>query len=426
MDGDNDYFDKGGQQPSSSSAASSSFIPRIADAGTELDSVCRAEISSNTTSGNNMNLGFPPLCLALVRLLSGNQCCVDCGEEQSNRLIYASVGYGTLFCIDCAYRHRTITPDESDIGHLLNEHWDLHSILALFEGGNTNMLEFVKNKPGWKPSNKDKGTLNTDPEDILAFKQVYLSHAASVYRKLVISRTDKVKYIRINAMHQEDAAKEEVMDFSSYPRQSDPIQRILDQNNMSEDDISGGLFNIIDATAKEDKGGLSERTTGGGMTKQPHEAPNIDLIKQRINMRRAMNPSINALNHQWHTAATTIGVADKDAEFDNGRNDMFMHRANLHLEQHTQQSANDATDALQQVRFRMRRSSGDLIGEVRDTSMKHDQCNNEYAHEYVRKSIQQQVNDDDNETMISYATRTYNTNSQAPTRPMYRPAIEDR
>jgi hypothetical protein len=53
-------------------------------------------------------------------------------------------------------------------------------------------------------------------------------------------------------------------------------------------------------------------------------------------------------------------------------------------------------------------------------------CNNEYAHEYVRKSIQQQVNDDDNETMISYATRTYNTNSQAPTRPMYRPAIEDR
>jgi len=346
-----------GQQPSSTSAAST-FIPRIADAGTELDSVCRAEISSNTTtSGNKMNLGFPPLCLSLVRLLSGNQCCVDCGEEQSDRLIYASVGYGTLLCTDCAYRHRTITPDESDVGHLLNEHWDLHSTLALFEGGNTNMLEFVKNKPGWKPSNKDKGS-SIDPEDILAFKQVYLSHAASVYRKLLTSRTDKVKYIRINAMRQEDAAKEEVMDFSSYHRQSDPIQRILEQNNMSEDDVSGGLFKT---TAKpgerEDKAGLSERTTGG--VKQPHVAPNIDLIKQRINMRRAMNPSINALNQ---------GV-DEVAESEDGRSEMFMYRANSSLEQPTQQSANDTTVASQQqVRLRMRRSSADLIGEVGDTS----------------------------------------------------------
>jgi hypothetical protein len=95
------------------------------------------------------------------------------------------------------------------------------------------------------------------------------------------------------------------------------------------------------------------------------------------------------------------------------------------LEQHTQQSANDATDALQQVRFRMRRSSGDLIGEVRDTLMKHDQYNeNARYNKYVQQPIQQQVNDDDNETMISYSTRTYTTNSQAPTRPMYRPAIE--
>jgi hypothetical protein len=90
-----------GQSVSSNSNRSRPF-PRIFNAGIELESLCRAEISG----GNTDTLGFPPLCLPIARLLAGNQCCVDCGEERSDLLKYASIGYGTILCQDCAHRVR--------------------------------------------------------------------------------------------------------------------------------------------------------------------------------------------------------------------------------------------------------------------------------------------------------------------------------
>lgn len=90
-----------GQSVTSNSSRSRPF-PRIFNAGIELESLCRAEISG----GNTDTLGFPPLCLPIARLLAGNQCCVDCGEERSDLLKYASIGYGTILCQDCAHRVR--------------------------------------------------------------------------------------------------------------------------------------------------------------------------------------------------------------------------------------------------------------------------------------------------------------------------------
>ena len=90
-----------GQSVTSNSSRSRPF-PRIFNAGIELESLCRAEISG----GNTDTLGFPPLCLPIARLLAGNQCCVDCGEERSDFLKYASIGYGTILCQDCAHRVR--------------------------------------------------------------------------------------------------------------------------------------------------------------------------------------------------------------------------------------------------------------------------------------------------------------------------------
>ena len=90
-----------GQSVTSNSSRSRPF-PKIFNAGIELESLCRAEISG----GNTDTLGFPPLCLPIARLLAGNQCCVDCGEERSDLLKYASIGYGTILCQDCAHRVR--------------------------------------------------------------------------------------------------------------------------------------------------------------------------------------------------------------------------------------------------------------------------------------------------------------------------------
>lgn len=115
-------------------------LPRIFDAGLELESLCRAEISGgeNDSIGEYTNaglifpinadaltcvthknglfrklLGFPPTCLQIVRLLIGNHCCVDCGDERSDSLQFASIGYGTILCYECAHRHATTAGEVS-------------------------------------------------------------------------------------------------------------------------------------------------------------------------------------------------------------------------------------------------------------------------------------------------------------------------
>ena len=87
-------------------------LPRIFIAGDELQSLCRAEISGGDS---HAIVGFPPTCLPIVRLLAGNHCCVDCGDEEQDRLIYASIGYGTILCAECAHRHVTMSEKVSDI-----------------------------------------------------------------------------------------------------------------------------------------------------------------------------------------------------------------------------------------------------------------------------------------------------------------------
>ena len=55
--------------------------------------------------------------------------------------------------------------------------------MCLLEGGNTRMLEFLKTKPKWKPP---KGEKESDPEDVAAFKQIYLSKGAATYRQMLV------------------------------------------------------------------------------------------------------------------------------------------------------------------------------------------------------------------------------------------------
>ena len=105
-------------------------LPRLLTAGEELESLCRTEISGG--HGQLKAQGFPPTCLPIgepkhavgfcfskqfvliglsVGLLSGNHCCCDCGDEDRDHLRYASIGYGTLLCQDCAHRHITMSEE---------------------------------------------------------------------------------------------------------------------------------------------------------------------------------------------------------------------------------------------------------------------------------------------------------------------------
>lgn len=96
---------------SSSYHLSSRSLPRILVAGAEFESLCRVEMSDDNDIPSVQ--GFPPSCLPLVRLLAGNQCCVDCGYGRSDDLNYASLGYGTILCRHCAHRHKTLSEEVS-------------------------------------------------------------------------------------------------------------------------------------------------------------------------------------------------------------------------------------------------------------------------------------------------------------------------
>ena len=59
--------------------------------------------------------GYPPDTLQIVRLMKGNQCCVDCGDSDIVTIpsgdqiqvepLFAAVAFGTLLCKLCAFSH---------------------------------------------------------------------------------------------------------------------------------------------------------------------------------------------------------------------------------------------------------------------------------------------------------------------------------
>ena len=48
---------------------------------------------------------FPMACLEILKSLPGNNSCVDCGKAHPD---WASVTYGTLICLQCSGRHRSM------------------------------------------------------------------------------------------------------------------------------------------------------------------------------------------------------------------------------------------------------------------------------------------------------------------------------
>ena len=104
--------------------ASQSFalprLPRVTNAGEELEQICIKEFEAKQVSNGEQNStpGFPINCLPVVKLFAGNHCCVDCGDNSADALEYGSIGYGTLLCQECACRHTVNTQDQSNIKSL--------------------------------------------------------------------------------------------------------------------------------------------------------------------------------------------------------------------------------------------------------------------------------------------------------------------
>lgn len=190
---------------------------------------------------------------------------------------------------------------ESRIKSLDDDRWNLRSTLTLLEGGNGNMLDYIKHKPRWRPPKNKSG--DAIPEDVLAFQLIYLSKAAGVYRKELLHRVDDVFYGQIMGMRKLDAKEEERLEKiqrMTTLAADDPFTRLFADKmpgllDTSHTMTAGGGFNNNDfgdvpAVAKMRKIESKGRNVSTPLTE--HAAPSIDLIKERINTRRNMNYSI--------------------------------------------------------------------------------------------------------------------------------------
>ena len=183
---------------------------------------------------------FPKDILVIVQLLPGNDKCCDCGNTSSsfrrgssgettrNKLSFGSPTYGTLLCRDCAFRHITKPATFKGKGNVLSlddGEWTLPNILAMIEGGNQCLINFMRNNETQKKQRRSSSIesrrsmrrrsslLSTssdsqawtkrraaassidnhdiDHSDKLSsdFQRVYSSKTAASYRKVLLDRT---------------------------------------------------------------------------------------------------------------------------------------------------------------------------------------------------------------------------------------------
>lgn len=84
---------------------------------------------------------FPPACFELLSNIPGNRCCVDCGESDPQ---WASISYGTLLCLRCSGRHRSLGVKTSFVRSIYMDTWSHSQVLAMLEGGNEQITRFFE------------------------------------------------------------------------------------------------------------------------------------------------------------------------------------------------------------------------------------------------------------------------------------------
>ncbi|KAL3801654.1 hypothetical protein HJC23_013159 [Cyclotella cryptica] len=285
-------------------------VPRVIAAASQLESLCLDEYAYHSGAERepaSHGPGFPSTVLPIVLLFPGNACCVDCGDEERTNLKYGSVGYGTVLCEVCANRHMMYTGEESNILSLTSAPWTLRSMLSLLSGGNSQMLEYIRSKPRWRPP---KST-SSDPEEVLAFKQIYLSKAATTYRGMISQWVEQTYDERMHQVQEEIEAREALFHLKNM-RPIDPFENIFKRNNVSREDILG--LTVSSGNKSSGLGDSFSTVKGGGGNAARNavvppsfisqEAPPIDVIKDKILARRARNPSIRAQSQQANSTAT--------------------------------------------------------------------------------------------------------------------------
>lgn len=307
---------------------------------------------------------------------------------------------------------------------LVDDMWNLRSTLALLEGSNTKMLEYVKHKPRWRPP---KG-IQDESEDVMAFKQIYLSKAAGTYRNNLGKRVDNIFFSQVTAMREEDAAKEEQLQKMAVSATPDPFVRIYEQNNLSGDEIPDFLARTADTNISAEGEGAdgsaealftSKARVGRKGNNKPsillqRESSNFDIIRERINSRRNMNKTMR------QSVSDENIMGDRSRKSSEGSNTSpGVPRSNSIAEQYMPSSHRRLPQSSQ-------RKSSDhsvgLVGEVNDASIAQldDQMSlgaSSYGHMVVHQQWSNQREEDQERSIVSYSSRSQ---ANAPQLGMYR------
>lgn len=176
---------------------------------------------SNTVQSSNQPSGdpilpkydsFPKDVLQIIRLMPGNDHCIDCGAASANHngspFMWVCSSYGTLLCDACAMRHTTKAevyeskrlPVLTKVKSLKYGRWTFMEILALLEGGNQQMLDYFQlhertsvRRTSSDFQRPDQANLNCLlPGDVVnknkEFDMKYKSKVAVSYRRMLAER----------------------------------------------------------------------------------------------------------------------------------------------------------------------------------------------------------------------------------------------
>lgn len=108
-------------------------IPLVDMASSEIE---RMRSSKSSTPAYK---SFPPACLSLLKSMSGNFRCVDCGDRNPQ---WAAVSYGALLCLQCSGHHRSMGVHVSCVRSVTMDEWTPKHVLQLLEGGNDQLRSF--------------------------------------------------------------------------------------------------------------------------------------------------------------------------------------------------------------------------------------------------------------------------------------------